>query len=125
MQPLEDSLMHRVSASLVVITALSAFAGAAMAQSGPRLPQMPAAPSAETPGVRFDAFAGRDIRDFERNRADMTRQREEAAAADPERVALAEQVAALVEEGKCAEARRVANEAGDRQMALRVRQTCR
>ena len=37
----------------------------------------------------------------------------------------AEQVAALVEEGKCAEARRVANEAGDRQMALRVRQTCR
>ena len=55
----------------------------------------------------------------------MTRQREEAEAADPERVALAERVAALVEEGQCAEARRMANEAGDRQMALRVRQTCR
>ena len=116
--------MLRVVPSLLAIAVL-ATAGAAMAQSGPRLPQMPSAPTTSTPGVRFDAFAGRDVRDFERNRADMTRQREEAEAADPERVALAERVAALVEEGQCAEARRMANEAGDRQMALRVRQTCR
>jgi len=117
--------MSRVSTSFVVAAALAMVAGSASAQSGPRLPQMPAAPSAATPGTRFDAFAGRDNREFERNRADMTRQREEAAAADPERAALAEQVATLVEEGKCTEARRMANEAGDRQMALRVRQTCR
>ena len=117
--------MVRVPTSLIMIVALATVAGSATAQSGPRLPQMPSAPTTSTPGVRFDAFAGRDVRDFERDRADMTRQREEAEAADPERVALAERVAALVEEGQCAEARRMANEAGDRQMALRVRQTCR
>ena len=116
--------MLRVFPSLLAIT-LFATASSAMAQSGPRLPQMPSAPTTSTPGVRFDAFAGRDVRDFERNRADMTREREEAVAADPERAALAAQVAALVEEGRCADARRMANEAGDRQMALRVRQTCR
>ncbi|HYC75118.1 hypothetical protein [Brevundimonas sp.] len=42
-----------------------------------------------------------------------------------ERVQLAERVQALVNEGKCREARAMANEAGERQMALRVRQTCR
>lgn len=42
-----------------------------------------------------------------------------------ERVALAERVQALMDAGQCAEARRVASEAGERAMALRVRQTCR
>jgi len=42
-----------------------------------------------------------------------------------ERVALANRVQALIDEGKCREARAMANEAGERQMALRVRQTCR
>ena len=42
-----------------------------------------------------------------------------------ERVALANRVQALIDEGKCREARALANEAGERQMALRVRQTCR
>jgi len=42
-----------------------------------------------------------------------------------ERVALANRVQALMDEGKCREARALANEAGERQMALRVRQTCR
>ncbi len=32
---------------------------------------------------------------------------------------------ALMDAGKCAEARRVASEAGERAMAIRVRQTCR
>ncbi|MCS6626202.1 hypothetical protein N0B44_25110 [Roseibacterium beibuensis] len=42
-----------------------------------------------------------------------------------ERMELANRVAALVEQGQCREARAMANEAGERQMALRVRQTCR
>lgn len=51
---------------------------------------------------------------------------EEAEAAyGAERVALANRVQALMDEGKCREARALANEAGERQMALRVRQTCR
>jgi hypothetical protein len=112
--------MRRASASLVVIAALTAFCGSAMAQSGPGVVQT----SAPLPDTRFDAVAGRGINDLERDRADMARQREQAEAADPERLALAERVAALVEAGKCAEARRMANEAGDRHMALRVRQTC-
>jgi hypothetical protein len=114
--------MSRVSISLAAFVAAAMVAGSVASQARP--PTMPSAPST-TNGARFDAYAGNDIRDFERNRADMTRQREEAAEADPERMALANRVAELVEEGKCAEARRMANEAGDRQMALRVRQTCR
>lgn len=42
-----------------------------------------------------------------------------------DRVALAERVQALMDAGQCTEARRVASEAGERAMALRVRQTCR
>lgn len=42
-----------------------------------------------------------------------------------ERVALANRVQALIDEGRCREARAMANEAGERQMALRIRQTCR
>lgn len=51
-------------------------------------------------------------------------QEEAEAEYGAERMALATQVAALVEQGKCREARALANEAGERQMALRVRQTC-
>lgn len=41
------------------------------------------------------------------------------------RVDLANRVSTLVELGRCGEARALANEAGDRQMALRARQLCR
>ncbi len=41
-----------------------------------------------------------------------------------ERIALANRVQTLIDEGKCREARAMANEAGERQMAIRVRQTC-
>lgn len=112
--------MTRTQTAISAALALSLIAGSALAQA--RTPTMPSAPG---PGALVNAYSGRDITDFERNRADMTRQREEAEEADPERVALADRVAALVAEGKCREARAMANEAGDRQMALRVRQTCR
>jgi len=42
-----------------------------------------------------------------------------------ERVDLAYRVGALVDLGRCREARAMALEEGDRQMAMRVRQTCR
>ncbi len=42
-----------------------------------------------------------------------------------ERVDLAYRVGALVDLGRCREARAMALDEGDRQMALRVRQTCR
>lgn len=42
-----------------------------------------------------------------------------------ERLDLARRVQTLVEDGKCREARELANDAGERRMALRVRQTCR
>ena len=42
-----------------------------------------------------------------------------------ERIDLANRVSGLVQLGQCAEARALANQAGDRQMALRVRQICR
>lgn len=112
--------MTRNQTAVSAALALSLIAGSALAQA--RTPTMPSAPGH---GAMVNAYSGRDITDFERNRADMTRQREEAEQADPERVALADRVAALVAEGKCREARTMANDAGDRQMALRVRQTCR
>lgn len=42
-----------------------------------------------------------------------------------ERIDRANRVSVLIELGRCSEARAVANEAGDRQMALRARQLCR
>ncbi|MFJ6025831.1 hypothetical protein ACIQC9_14670 [Brevundimonas sp. NPDC092305] len=110
--------------SLMLAAALTLAATNAAAQA--RTPTMPSATTTNSAPSNFNANNGfRDTRDFERNRADMTREREQAAAANPERAALADRIAALVQEGKCNEARTAANEAGDRQMALRVRQTCR
>ena len=59
-----------------------------------------------------------------RRRNSMTVEEAEAEYG-AERVALANRVQALIDEGKCREARAMANGAGERQMALRIRQTCR
>ena len=61
----------------------------------------------------------------EQRRALAMTDEEAAAEYGEERLALAQQVAELVEQGKCREARTMAAEAGERQMALRIRQTCR
>lgn len=42
-----------------------------------------------------------------------------------DRVALANQVQTLIDEGKCGDARKLANDNGERAMALHVRRTCR
>ena len=59
-----------------------------------------------------------------RRRNAMTAEEAEAEYG-AERVELANRVQALINEGKCREARVMASEAGERQMALRIRQTCR
>jgi len=61
----------------------------------------------------------------EARRANAMTPEEAEAEYGAERVALANRVQALIDEGKCREARAMANEAGERQMALRIRQTCR
>ncbi|NJC41083.1 hypothetical protein GGQ87_001341 [Brevundimonas alba] len=59
-----------------------------------------------------------------RRRNSMTPEEAEAEYG-PERVELANRVQALIDAGKCREARAMANDAGERLMALRIRQTCR
>ncbi len=84
------------------------------AQSGPG--SMWAPPATEQMS-RFE-------REEQRRALSMTEQEAEDRYGE-ERVALANRVQALIDEGKCREARAMASEAGERQMALRVRQTCR
>jgi hypothetical protein len=57
--------------------------------------------------------------------AQRLQQQQDLEAQDPERVDLAREVGALMEAGRCDEARDRARAEGDRQMALRVRQMCR
>ena len=42
-----------------------------------------------------------------------------------ERMDLARRVSALIEQGRCREARELASEAGERSMVIHIRQTCR
>ena len=73
--------------------------------------------TAQQEGWRFESE--------EMRRANAMTREEAEAEYGAERVALANRVQALIDEGNCREARAMANEAGERQMALRIRQTCR
>lgn len=107
---------------------LLSLASPALAQSRP-------APNSYVPVQSRGSDVGRPTSDQYRLSMEHDSQRlgeaqemgiEEAEARyGAERVALAERVQALMNAGQCAEARRVASEAGERSMALRVRQTCR
>lgn len=110
----------------VLATSMLALATPALAQSG-------APPTAQQAngGAIGRTTGDQQIRRFE---ADEYRTDAEAEAMTveeaedrygAERVALAERVQALMDAGQCTEARRVASEAGERAMAIRVRQTCR
>ena len=113
-----------VISSLALSLGLSALAlpSAAMAQQPAY--QMPSAPvgspARSTEGQQSWRFESEEMR----RRNAMTPEEAEAEYG-AERVELANRVQALIDEGKCREARALANEAGERQMALRVRQTCR
>jgi hypothetical protein len=113
-----------IGSSLALSLGLSALAlpsaGAAQqpAYSMPRAPV--GSPARTTAGQESWRFESEEMR----RRNAMTPEEAEAEYG-AERVQLAERVQALINEGKCREARALANEAGERQMALRIRQTCR
>lgn len=109
--------------TLAVVTAALLMSGAAadvMAQARPLTPPPPRPMEQPTATQQMSRFESEE----QRRRFAPTVEEAEALYG-AERVALAEQVQALIDAGRCAEARAMANEAGERQMALRVRQTCR
>jgi len=111
-----------VVSSLALSLGLSSLAlpSTASAQSY-QMPRAPVgSPARTTGGQESWRFESEEMR----RRNAMTPEEAEAEYG-AERVQLAERVQALIDEGKCREARALANEAGERQMALRIRQTCR
>lgn len=113
-----------VISSLALSLGLSSLAlpsAAAPQQPAYQMPRAPVgSPARSTGGQESWRFESEEMR----RRNAMTPEEAEAEYG-AERVQLAERVQALVNEGKCREARAMANEAGERQMALRIRQTCR
>lgn len=104
-----------------------AVPASAFGQDGPPPPQ-----NGTSQGVGVGAYGRLTNEQFARHfESEEMRRRhsltpEEAAEEyGPERLDLARRVQTLVEDGKCREARELANGAGERGMALRVRQTCR
>lgn len=73
-----------------------------------------------TPEQQLSRFENEE----QRRRLSLTPEEAEAEYG-AERMELASRVADLIEQGKCREARALASAAGERQMALRIRQTCR
>ncbi len=106
---------------LLILTALSGLLASPIAA-------VAEAPQSAGPGRLWSPPANEQMRRFEREegrrQGDMSEDDAKAEYGE-ERVELAQQVQALMDEGKCREARALANEHGERQMALRVRQTCR
>ena len=112
--------MKAQAAAIAVLLSSLAASPAAVAQSQPTN-QPPAGPiGRSTQQQESWRFESEEMR----RRNAMTPEEAEAEYG-AERVELANRVQALMDEGKCREARALANEAGERQMALRVRQTCR
>ena len=108
----------RVSTLAVLSLVMAAPAGAALAQNPPPPPppRPMHQPTANEQSSRFEAE--------EMRRRNMTPEQAEAEFG-AERMDLARRVQALVDAGQCREARELAAAEGDRNMALRVRQTCR
>jgi hypothetical protein len=121
-------MMSRPATAALAVSSLALSLGlaslaapsAALAQSY-TMPRAPVgSPARTTDGQESWRFESEEMR----LRNAMTPEEAEAEYG-AERVQLAERVQALINEGKCREARALANEAGERQMALRIRQTCR
>lgn len=121
----EEGIMRVDSIHVIAAAALLATLGVstAAAQSGAPPSAQQAAGGAIgrlTPEQQISRFENEE----QRRRLSLSPEEAEAEYG-VERMELARQVAELVEQGKCREARALANEAGERQMAIRVRQTCR
>lgn len=116
--------------SLITATLLStgmlALATPSLAQSGAPPSAQQAAGGAIGRMSTDDQLRRREGEEYRAGvEADTMTVEEAEAQYGAERVALAERVQALMDAGQCTEARRVASEAGERAMAIRVRQTCR
>lgn len=99
---------------------------AAFGQNPPTIPNGTSGGAGVGPvGRMTDQQASWRFESEEMRRRNQPTREEAEARYGAERMALADRVQALVGQGQCREARALANEAGDRQMALRVRQTCR
>ncbi len=99
---------------------LAAVAGGALAQTRPTgVPPPPRPQGQGTSSEQSARFEAEEMR-----RRNMTPEEAEAEFG-AERMDLARRVQALVDAGECRAARELANAEGDRNMALRVRQTCR
>ena len=102
------SLLPLYAAGLTLV-----FAGGAMGQTSAPVP--PPRVTDVAPGVRGTA-------EFE---AERHRRLTTPGGDVVDREALANRVAALVDEGRCDEARQAARDAGDRSMSRRIGQLCR
>ncbi|MES2834700.1 MAG: hypothetical protein V4707_08345 [Pseudomonadota bacterium] len=110
----------RILIALAPLAAIMAFAAPAAAQEGPTQP---------TP-LQVQARLATEWRVPEAYRVEAENMLDEASGNNIppqrlERIDLANRVSGLIEQGRCREARELANAEGDRMMALRARQICR
>lgn len=107
---------------LFVTLVMAGSSGVAMAQT------VPGSGAMATPRPMYQPNANQQMSRFEneeqRRRNNPTPEEAEAQYG-AERMDLARRVQTLVDAGECRAARELANAEGDRNMALRVRQTCR
>ncbi len=110
----------RILIALAPVAAVMAIAAPAAAQTGPTtLSPMQRQAAMATPWRMPDAYRA----DFENLLDESTGNN--IPAQPLARVDLANRVSGLIEQGRCQEARDLANAEGDRVMALRARQICR
>lgn len=119
----------RRSLAIMIFTATTLAAGAALAQTpggGGGVP--PGSYQQQTGGAVGRLTEGEQSWRFEseeQRRARLPSPEELEAEYGAERMDLARRVSALIEQGRCREARDLASEAGERSMVIRIRQTCR
>lgn len=121
-----------MKASFLIATGVGAavltLAGTASAQvANNQLPPPPSVAYAVASDMNGNLYA-RGLRQvMDQSRLEQTTQSREVARRQhgAERLALADQVQAQMDAGQCLAARQMAVEAGDLNMAIRVRQTCR
>lgn len=110
-----------ISGALALSLLLPSAAAVAQSRNAPyRMEGRPVGRTTE--GQEAWRFESEEMRRRNMTPEEIAQAEEEFGA---ERMELARRIAELVEQGNCRDARALANEAGERQMALRVRQTCR
>jgi hypothetical protein len=119
----------RRSLAIMIFTATTLAAGATLAQTpGGGGGGAPGTYQQQTGGAVGRLTEGEQAWRFEseeQRRARLASPEELEDEYGAERMDLARRVSALIEQGKCREARDLASEAGERSMVIRIRQTCR